>query len=55
MALGADKASNLYKYMEPEDVESLTIEVAKLGLLRRSRCLNGRCLSHRRRLLSPNS
>ena len=33
VALGADKASNLYKYMEPEDVESLTIEVAKLGLL----------------------
>ncbi len=33
VALGADKASNIYKYMEPEDVETLTIEVAKLGLL----------------------
>lgn len=31
VALGADKASQLYKYMEPEDVEHLTIEVAKLG------------------------
>lgn len=33
IALGADKASQLYKYMEPEDVEQLTIEVAKLGFL----------------------
>ena len=33
VALGADKASALYKYMEPEDVEQLTIEVAKLGFL----------------------
>jgi flagellar motor switch protein FliG len=33
IALGAEKASNLYKYMEPEDVEQLTIEVAKLGFL----------------------
>lgn len=33
VALGADKASQLYKYMEPEDVEQLTIEVAKLGFL----------------------
>jgi flagellar motor switch protein FliG len=33
VALGADKASNLYKYMEPEDVERLTVEVAKLGFL----------------------
>ena len=33
VALGADKASHLYKYMEPEDVEHLTIEVAKLGYI----------------------
>ncbi len=33
VALGADKASLLYKYMEPEDVEMLTLEVARLGFL----------------------
>ncbi|MCI8477819.1 MAG: flagellar motor switch protein FliG [Oscillospiraceae bacterium] len=33
VSLGADKASQLYKYMEPEDVEQLTVEVAKLGFL----------------------
>lgn len=33
VALGADKASMIYKYMEPDDVEQLTIEVAKLGFL----------------------
>lgn len=33
VALGAEKASLLYKYMEPEDVEQITIEVAKLGFL----------------------
>jgi flagellar motor switch protein FliG len=33
VSLGADKASNLYKYMDPQDVEQLTIEVAKLGML----------------------
>ena len=33
VALGADNASHLYKFMEPDDVEQLTIEVAKLGLL----------------------
>ncbi|MBQ3076360.1 MAG: flagellar motor switch protein FliG [Clostridia bacterium] len=33
VALGADKASQIYKYMDPEDVEQLTIEVAKLGFL----------------------
>ncbi|MCI8539656.1 MAG: flagellar motor switch protein FliG [Oscillospiraceae bacterium] len=33
VALGADKASLLYKHMDPEDVEQLTIEVAKLGFL----------------------
>ncbi len=33
VAMGAEKASKLYQYMEPEDVERLTIEVAKLGFL----------------------
>ncbi len=33
VALGAEKASLLYKYMEPEDVELLTLEVARLGFL----------------------
>ena len=33
VAMGAEKASLLYKYMEPDDVEMLTIEVAKLGYL----------------------
>lgn len=33
IAMGADKASTLYKYMAPEDVETLTLEVAKLGFL----------------------
>ncbi len=36
VALGAEKASNLYKYMEPEDVEQLTVEVARLGFLNAS-------------------
>ena len=33
VSLGADKASLLYKYMDPEDVETLTLEVARLGYL----------------------
>ena len=33
VALGAEKASELYKFMEPEDVEQLTVEVAQLGFL----------------------
>jgi len=33
VALGADKASLLYQYMEPEEVEMVTMEVAKLGFL----------------------
>ncbi len=33
VALGADKASHLYQYMEPEDVEQLTVEVARLAFL----------------------
>ena len=36
VALGADKASAIYKYMEADDVEQLTIEVAKLGFLNAS-------------------
>ncbi len=31
VALGTDKASQLYKYLSSDDVEKLTIEVAKLG------------------------
>ncbi|WP_071433313.1 flagellar motor switch protein FliG [Angelakisella massiliensis] len=31
VSLGADKASQLYQYMDPEDVEQITLEVAKLG------------------------
>lgn len=33
VALGADKASTIYKYLGEEDVEKLTLEVAKLGHL----------------------
>ena len=33
IALGADKASQIYKYMEPEEVEQLTVEVARMGFL----------------------
>ena len=33
VSLGADKASGLYQYMEPEDIEALTLEVARLGML----------------------
>ena len=33
VSLGADKASQLYKYIDPEDVETLTLEVARLGYL----------------------
>ncbi|WP_347707404.1 flagellar motor switch protein FliG [Colidextribacter sp. OB.20] len=33
VSLGADKASALYQFMEPEDVEALTLEVARLGML----------------------
>ena len=33
VSMGAEKASQLYQYMEPEDVELLTLEVAKLGFL----------------------
>ena len=33
VSLGADKASLLYQFMEPEDLEALTLEVARLGML----------------------
>ena len=28
VSLGTDKASQLYQYMDPEDVEQITLEVA---------------------------
>lgn len=31
ISLGTEKASQLYQYMEPEEVEQITLEVAKLG------------------------
>ena len=33
VSLGADKASGLYQHMEPEEIETLTLEVARLGML----------------------
>ncbi|MEF9941556.1 MAG: flagellar motor switch protein FliG [Lachnospiraceae bacterium] len=33
ISLGVDKASQIYKYMSEDDIEKLTIEVAKLGHL----------------------
>lgn len=33
VALGSEKASTLYKYMDAEDVEQLTVEIAQLGYL----------------------
>ena len=33
VALGVEKASLLYQHMEPEEIEQVTIEVAKLGFL----------------------
>lgn len=33
VALGTDKASKIYKYLSADDVEQLTLEVAKLGHL----------------------
>jgi len=33
VSLGADKASGLYQYMDPEEIEALTLEVARLGML----------------------
>ncbi len=33
VSLGAEKASYLYQYMENEDLEALTLEVARLGML----------------------
>ena len=35
VSLGADKASQLYQFMDPDDVEQLTLEVARLGFLDR--------------------
>ena len=33
ISLGVERASNLYKHMDPEDVEELSLEVAKMGFL----------------------
>lgn len=33
VSLGTEKASQLYQYMDPQDVEQITLEVAKLGYL----------------------
>ena len=33
VSLGTEKASLLYQYMEPEELEQLTLEVARLGYL----------------------
>ena len=33
ISLGVERASALYKHMEPEDVEQLSLEVAKMGFL----------------------
>lgn len=33
VSLGVDKASLLYQFMDPEEVEQVTLEVAKLGML----------------------
>ena len=31
VSLGVDKASKIYKYLSEEEIEKLTVEVAKLG------------------------
>ena len=31
VSLGADRASQIYKYLSEQDIEDLTFEVAKLG------------------------
>ena len=31
ISLGADRASQIYKYLSEQDIEDLTFEVAKLG------------------------
>lgn len=33
ISLGAEKASQLYQYMDPSDVEQITLEVARMGYL----------------------
>ncbi len=33
VSLGVEKASLLYQYMDPEEIEQLTLEVAKLGMM----------------------
>lgn len=33
VSLGADKASLIYQYIDASDLETLTLEVARLGML----------------------
>ena len=33
IALGVERASSLYRYMDQEDVQDLSLEVAKMGFL----------------------
>ena len=33
ISLGTEKASQLYQYMDPEEVEQITLEVARMGFL----------------------
>ena len=33
VSIGTEKASQIYQYMEPSDIEQLTLEVARLGML----------------------
>lgn len=33
VSMGVDKASKIYKYMSPDDIELITVEIAKLGYL----------------------
>ena len=33
VSLGVDKASQIYQFLDPEDLETLTLEVARLGML----------------------
>ena len=44
VSLGAEKASSLYQYMEPEDIETLTLEVARLTERIFSNFLAGQCM-----------
>ena len=53
VSLGVDKASQIYKYMDSDDVETLTLEVARLGYLDAEQTeevlgdFYGRCLTNK--------